>query len=100
MTDATIVEDIVRPFVEEGVYRTEEDALRNLRNEIIEEKIEENREEIKEFREKYGKDFEEFTEDVKEGDTSIDKEDDWMRWEAARNMLEKWESVQERVHAA
>ena len=92
MADTATVRDIVEPFVEEGIYSDREEVLKNLRDEFIDQKIRENQREIEKFREKYGRSFEEFTENI-EGEAKVDEEDDWIRWEAARNMMEKWKKV-------
>ena len=87
---------LTEPFVRMGIYKTQEEALKQLVLQHIELQIEEARREIAHFQRKYGTDFEKWTESLV-GRATVEEEDDWMRWESARDMLESWEKVRAEI---
>ena len=96
MKDNLIVElrAIIKPFMEAGIYKNEEDALENILEDLVEVKISRYKEEIKGFENKHKTTFSKFTEKIKDGKHgSIEEENEWMEWEAAINMLEAWTKV-------
>ncbi len=96
MKDNLIIElrAIIRPFLEAGIYKNEEDALENILEDLVEVKINRYKEEVKKFESKYKTNFSSFIKEIKPGKHgTIEKENEWMEWEAAINMLEAWTKV-------
>lgn len=86
------IEHIAKPFIELGIYDSTEKFLRDVIKELAKDKIRSYERTIKRFEEKYESTFEEFTKKI-EGKATPKLEDDWMRWEVAKNMLEAWKKA-------
>ncbi len=83
---------LIEPLVQMGVYRSQEEALKNLVLRYVQEQIDEAEQEIARFQKKYGMSFEEWSDSLV-GRATIEEEDDWMEWESARDMLESWQQI-------
>ena len=96
MKDNLVAElrSIIKPFIETGIYKNEEEALENILEDLVEIKISKYKEEIKGFQNKHETTFSKFTEKIRLGKHgSIEEENQWMEWEAAINMLEAWTKI-------
>ena len=79
-----------------GIYETQEEALKQLVLQHIELQIEEAQREIACFQRKYGMDFEDWTQALISRAT-VEEEDDWMKWESARDVLESWKRMKAEI---
>lgn len=89
---------LINPFIETGLYKDPEEALQNLFEERVDEKIRHYEEEIHAFESKYNITFEGFSKQLSKVTLSDEQEQDWMEWEAALNMLKAWKSVKIKLH--
>jgi hypothetical protein len=87
---------LTEPFVQMGIYKTQGEALKQLVLQHIKLQIEEAQREIAHFQRKYGTNFGKWTKSLV-GRATVEEEDDWMRWESARDMLESWERVKAEI---
>ncbi len=85
------LEDIAKPFVESGIYGSTNAFVSDLLKDVAARKIKSYGKKIKAYEAKYGS-FEKFTQKIR-GTASPKQEDQWMDWEAARNMLNAWKRV-------
>jgi lipopolysaccharide biosynthesis regulator YciM len=93
MTDKylTILEYLARPFIQPGLYESEEAFLRDLVKDMTQRKIKAHESTIRKYQRRYHN-WEKFTEEIK-GKATPEQEDEWMEWEAARSMLEAWKEL-------
>lgn len=93
MTDEYLrtLEDLAKPFIEAGIYNSSEAFVRELVKDVAANRIETYQRTIKRYEAKYGS-FERLGKKIK-GRATPKQEDEWMEWEAARNMLKAWKSV-------
>ncbi len=91
-TMARTIPLITEPFVRQGMFKTQSEALRAVVLQYVQRQIDELEREIANFRQKYGMDFEQWTETLK-GKATIEEEDDWMEWESVRDALENWRKI-------
>ncbi|MFQ5711374.1 MAG: hypothetical protein ACE5GD_06300 [Candidatus Geothermarchaeales archaeon] len=90
------IEYLAKPFIELGIYDSPEKFLRDVVRELARNKIKNYERTVRRFEEKYKASFEEFTKRI-EGKATPKLEDDWMRWEAALNMLLAWRKAREEI---
>ena len=87
-----IVDHIVKPLVQSGIYKDEAAALRDITIDFIDRKRKEYDAVISQFQEKYHKDFDAFTESIKNY-AGLQAEDDWMEWKGAIEMKKSWQEA-------
>lgn len=90
------IEHIAKPFIEVGIYDSPEKFLEDVVEEIAKKKIKHYERTIKRFESRYRMSLEEFTNKIK-GKATPKLEDDWMNWEAAKNMLEAWKKATKEI---
>jgi len=90
------IEDIAKPFVESGVYDSEEKFLKDVVEAIVRSKTRTYKETIKKFHDRYKMTFSEFTKKI-ENRATIKQENDWMEWESAVNMLKAWKKAAKEI---
>ncbi|MGQ9469316.1 MAG: hypothetical protein ACUVTD_05765 [Nitrososphaerales archaeon] len=88
------IEHIAKPFIEVGIYDSPEKFLEDVVGEISKKKIKHYERNVRRFESKYKMSFEEFTKKIK-GKATPKLEDEWMNWEATKNMLEAWKKATE-----
>lgn len=96
MTVAEVIPLLTEPFVRMGVYKSQEEAFKELVLEQVRQRIEEAEKEAAFFRQKYGLSFDEFTASLA-GKANTEEEDDWMMWESARDMLKSWQTIEAEI---
>jgi hypothetical protein len=82
----TTLEALSRPFIRAGLYESEDDFLRDLVTDLAQRKIKAYQSTVRKYEKRY-QSREKFTEEIK-GKATPEQEDEWMEWEAARNLLE------------
>jgi len=92
MLETKIVDNLLKPLVQSGVYKDETSALRDIILDYIKRKKKGYDAVISGFREKYNKDFDTFTKDI-ENSATLEDEDDWMEWKGALEMRKSWEEA-------
>ncbi len=80
---------IAKPMMDMGHYDSTGEFVRDVTRDFIRHKIETYRMQLKDFEQKYRMTFTDFSKKLKKG-ASITEEDEWMEWEAAKNMLKAW----------
>jgi hypothetical protein len=100
MTDKYLrtLEDLARPFIRAGVYDSGEAFLRDLVKDLAEYKIKSYQRKVRRYERKY-KALEELGEKIR-GTATPEQEDEWMEWEAARNMLEAWKELAKELRSS
>lgn len=106
---------LIEPLIQRHIFRSEEDALRELLRSYILQQITELHERIETFTQKYGMNFQQFqgylherSEMLRRDDLSqeqrqklgravMQEEDDWLDWKAATEMLENWLGIRQEV---
>ncbi len=83
---------IAKPMMDMGLYDSTSELVREVTRDFIGHKIETYRIMLKDFEQKYHMTFTDFTKKLKKG-ASIKEEDEWMEWEAAKNMLKAWKQA-------
>ena len=86
------IEDLVKPFVDLGIYDSPEKALKDMIKGFVESRIKRYEGKVRRFESKYKTSFPEFTKNL-EGKATRKLEDEWMEWESAINMLEAWKKA-------
>jgi lipopolysaccharide biosynthesis regulator YciM len=87
----TALETLSRPFIQAGLYESEEDFLRDLVKDMAQRKIKAYQSTVRKYEKRY-QSWQKFTEEIK-GKATPEQEDEWMEWEAARNILEAWREL-------
>ena len=90
-----ILENQARPLIQIGVYKDEAAFLRDLVRDMAQRKIEVYRNRVKEYEKKH-ESWERFTAEI-QGTATPAQEDEWMEWEADRDMLEAWQEVMRKL---
>jgi lipopolysaccharide biosynthesis regulator YciM len=85
------LEAVSRPFIQAGLYESEEDFLRDLVKDMTQHKIRAYQSTVRKYEKRY-QSWEKFTEEIK-GKATPEQEDEWIEWESARNMLEAWKEL-------
>lgn len=99
MLEKEVVQNILKPLVQAGVYKDETSALKDIILDYIERKKKEYDAIIFSFQKKYKTNFDAFTDDLRNR-ASIGTEDDWMEWKGAIEMRNGWEDAyQISIHA-
>jgi hypothetical protein len=83
---------IAKPMMDMGLYDSTRDFVRDVTRDFIRHKIESYKTKLKTFEQKYHMTFTDFSKKLKKG-ASIVEEDEWMEWEAAKNMLKAWKQA-------
>jgi hypothetical protein len=93
MTDKYLrtLEDLARPFIEAGLYNSKEAFLRDVVKDMAQHKVKSYKRTVRKYQRRY-KSWEKFTTEI-EGQATPEQEDEWMEWEAARNMLKAWKGL-------
>src|SRR3970040_263032 len=91
----TILEAVSRPFVRAGLYDSEEEFLADLVRDLAQRKIKSYKNKVRKFEKKH-QGWEKFTQEL-QGKATPQREDEWMEWEAARNMLKAWEELRKEL---
>jgi hypothetical protein len=107
----------IKLLIKRKIFKTEEEAIRNLLREYILKQIADLRREIGRFERKYGMRFEQFSDYIhdrsvllEKGDLSADQrtnlnqaimrdEDSWLDWKVTREMLDSWLGISEEIAA-
>ena len=92
MLETEILDSLVKPLVESGIYKDETSALKDIILDYINRKREEYAAIISHFQKKYKADFDAFTKDI-ENSATLQAEDDWMEWKGAIEMRKSWEEA-------
>jgi hypothetical protein len=87
---------IARPLMELGLYDSTREFIRDVTLELIRHKIEIYQKQLKAFEQKYRISFNAFSRKLEKG-ASIAEEDEWMEWEAAKNMLKAWKQAAKEI---
>lgn len=90
------IEDLAKPFVASGLYRSPEEFLKDIATSLAREKIKTYERTVKRFESKYNMSFKEFTEKSKDK-ARPRLEDDWMEWEASINLLKAWKKANREI---
>ena len=90
ITDA--IPMLTEPFVQTGLYTNSSSALKYIVMDYLDRQIHQAQIEIENYEHKYQQSFVEWSESIS-GRATIDEEDDWMEWEAARDMLSGWQQI-------
>jgi len=111
----TTVSAVMEPLIRRKVFATEEEAVRSLLRQYVLQQIGALQRELTRFERKYGMRFKQFTEYLHErsvllekgelspeqrlalGRAIMQKEDDWLDWKVAREMLEGWLGLRREV---
>ena len=111
------VSSVIQPLIQRKIFRTEEDAVRELLRDYTLRQIAELQQKIEQFRHKYAMDFRQFSEYLHErsallersslaqeqrqmlGRAIMQKEDDWLDWKAVQDMLDNWIGMRQEVAA-
>jgi len=87
----TTVQFLSRPFIQAGLYESEEAFLKDLVQDLAQRKIKSYQYKVRKFERKY-QSWEKFTAEIK-GKATPQQEDEWLEWEGARNMLNTWQEL-------
>jgi len=85
------LEEMARPLVEAGIYRSEAAFLRHMVKDMAGHKVKEYEKTVARYRARYGT-LARFGSMLK-GKATPKQEDEWMEWDAAETMLKAWKSV-------
>ncbi len=96
LTQAATV--LTEPFVRTGLYDSSEKALKHIIIEYLNQQIAWAESRIAHYERKHQQTFEAWTE-VLSGRATPTEEDEWMEWEATREMLKGWQQVKTQVCA-
>jgi hypothetical protein len=83
---------IAKPFMELGLYDSTMEFIRDVTSEFINHRIGIYKKQLKKFEQKYRMSFDAFSKKLELG-ASVEEEDEWMEWEAAKNMLTAWQQA-------
>ena len=104
---------LLEPLIKRKIFRTEEDAIRELLREYMFRQIADLHQQDADFQQQYGMDFQQFSDYLHErsallvsgtlsfeqrktlGRAVMKEEDDWFDWNTAREMLETWLGLQQ-----
>jgi hypothetical protein len=87
------LEHIASPLVEAGIYASQEAFVRDIVKDMATNKVRMYESAVRKYKAKYGS-LERLGARIK-GKASPKQEDDWMAWEAAKDMLRAWKKVAE-----
>lgn len=95
MTMATVyartLEQIAKPFIENGLYKSRDAFVKDLVKDIAAGKVRVYQKQVKAYEARHGS-FERFSHKIG-GRASPKQEDQWMEWKAARDVLKAWKQV-------
>ncbi len=83
---------IAKPMMDMGLYKSTSEFVRDVTRDFIRHKIESYKMMLKSFEQKNRMTFTDFSKKLKKG-ASFKEEDEWMEWEAAKNMLKAWKQA-------
>jgi hypothetical protein len=87
------LEHIASPLIEAGIYASQEAFVRDIVKDMATNKVRTYESAVRKYKAKYGS-LERLGARIK-GKASPKQEDDWMAWEAAKDMLRAWKKVAE-----
>lgn len=90
VSSTDVLQTVARSLVAQRKYPTIDAALKELAIGVIKNQIAYYRRRIRRLERKHKMSFDEFTAHLR-GRATPAQEDDWLDWQAARNMLEDWE---------
>lgn len=111
------ISEPIKLLIERGIFKTEDEAIRNLLRDYILRKIAGLRREIGRFEREYGMRFEQFSEYIHDRSVLLEKgnlskeqrlnlsqaimqeEDAWLDWKVAREMLDSWLGISKEIAA-
>ncbi|MCG7848799.1 MAG: hypothetical protein MIO93_06420 [ANME-2 cluster archaeon] len=88
----TELQHIAGPLVELGLYNSSKEFIKDVTSDFMMHKIQFYKQQLQTFEKKYGMSFKALTQKL-ETEASIAEEDDWMEWEASKNMLKVWKKA-------
>jgi hypothetical protein len=91
-----IIPLLTEPFVRTGLYASPEQALKHIILDYIERQIAWAEAELARYQQKYRQTFDEWSKSLLAG-AAVADEDDWMAWEAARDMLDGWQKIKAEI---
>jgi len=93
MTDKYLrtLEDLARPLIMAGLYDSNEAFLRDVVKDMVQHKAKSYETTVRKYQRRH-KSWKKFTAEIK-GKVTPEQEDEWMEWEAARNMLRAWKEL-------
>ena len=92
MKTEEIISDLIKPLIVSGVYKDEMVALKDIVADYIQRKIKTYDEITQNMQNKYHKNFQTFTQYLKNKAT-MELEEDWMDWKEAIEMKEAWKKA-------
>ncbi len=92
------LETIANTLVGMGRYKSQADAVRAIAIEQTEKKINLYERRVKRFQKKHRVDFEEYGKRLKNRATTK-QEEEWLEWEAAREMLAAWQRAKKALES-
>lgn len=94
LTQAATV--LTEPFVRTGLYDSSEKALKHIILAYLDQQITWAESHLRRYERKHQQTFEAWTEALA-GRATVAEEDEWMEWEATRDMLEGWRQIKAQV---
>jgi len=92
MQTEKILSDLTKPFVLSGMYKDEKAALTDVTLNYVRTKLDKYDEIIQALMKKHGRDFDQFTRDIK-NKASFEEEEEWMDWKSAIEMRQSWDNL-------
>jgi hypothetical protein len=92
MKQVEMIESIIEPLVQSGIYKDGPSALKAVIIDYIDRKRSEYDGIISFFEKKYQKNFDAFSRGIT-GRAGIEDEDDWMEWKGAIEMRKGWDEA-------
>jgi len=75
-----------------GLYKNSSVTFKYIVMDYLDHQIHQAQTEIQSYEHKYQQSFVKWSESIS-GQATINEEDDWMKWEAARDMLSGWQQI-------
>lgn len=85
------LQHIAKPFLESGVYKSQEAFVKDLVKDVASRKVRTYQKKIRTYEARHGS-FEQYSKIIS-GSATPRQEDQWMEWEAARDLLKAWKRV-------
>ncbi|MBU1660283.1 MAG: type II toxin-antitoxin system Phd/YefM family antitoxin [Chloroflexi bacterium] len=95
-TVAHVLPIITEPFVRTGLYNSPDQVIKHIVLDYLERQIAWAEARLQGYEQKYQQPFAEWTQTLS-GQATIADEDDWMEWEATRDMLEGWGQIKTQI---
>ena len=91
MQPEKILYDSAKPFVLSGMYKDEKAALTDITLNHVRRNIDKYDKSIQSLIKKHGRNFDQFTKDIK-NKASFEQEEYWMDWKSAIEMRQSWDN--------